>query len=99
MSKNSKTVNDREFAMASGEMSEEEFTGFLSGYLACAKAYSVPGALLFNCMDHAHLFELMTAARHVGLEHKQLIVWAKDRAGMGTFYRSQHELILVVKHV
>ncbi len=86
-------VRHEEFAMASGEMSEVEFTAFLSTFLGHAKAHSRDGAILFVFMDWRHLFELTCAGREQGLALKNLIVWAKDNAGMGTFYRSQHELI------
>jgi DNA modification methylase len=86
-----------EFAMASGEMSEAEFTAFLSTFLGRAKAHSRDGAILFVFMDWRHLFELTCAGREQGLATKNLIVWAKDNAGMGTFYRSRHELVFVFK--
>ena len=87
-----------EFAMASGEMSEAEFTLFLSTFLGLAKAHSCDGAILFVFMDWRHLFELTVAGRDKGLELKNLIVWAKDNAGMGSFYRSKHELCFVFKN-
>jgi DNA modification methylase len=87
-----------EFAMASGEMSEAEFTLFLSTFLALAKTHSIIAAILFVFMDWRHLFELTVAGRNNGLELKNLIVWAKDNAGMGTFYRSKHELCFVFKN-
>jgi DNA modification methylase len=87
-----------EFAMASGEMSEAEFTLFLSTFLGLAKAHSCDGAILFVFMDWRHLFELTVAGRDNGLELKNLIVWAKDNAGMGSFYRSKHELCFVFKN-
>jgi DNA modification methylase len=90
-------VRHEEFAMASGEMSEAEFTQFLSTFLGCAKAHSRDGAILFVFMDWRHLFELTCAGREQGLALKNLIVWAKDNAGMGTFYRSRHELIFAFK--
>ncbi len=91
-------VRHAEFAMASGEMSEVEFTAFLSTFLGCAKAHSRDGAILFVFMDWRHLFELTCAGREQGLAAKNLIVWAKDNAGMGTFYRSRHELVFVFKN-
>jgi DNA modification methylase len=91
-------VRHEEFAMASGEMSEAEFTAFLSTFLGCAKAHSRDGAILFVFMDWRHLFELTCAGREQGLVAKNLIVWAKDNAGMGTFYRSKHELGFVFKN-
>ena len=90
-------VRHEEFAMASGEMSEGEFTAFLSTFLGHAKTYSRDGAILFVFMDWRHLFELTSAGREQGLISKNLIVWAKDNAGMGSFYRSRHELVFVFK--
>jgi DNA modification methylase len=86
-----------EFAMASGEMSEADFTQFLSTFLGLAKAHACDGAILFVFMDWRHLFELTVAGRENALELKNLIVWAKDNAGMGSFYRSKHELCFVFK--
>jgi DNA modification methylase len=91
-------VRHDEFAMASGEMSEAEFTSFLSTFLGCAKAHSRDGAILFVFMDWRHLFELTCAGREQNLVAKNLVVWAKDNAGMGTFYRSRHELVFVFKN-
>ncbi len=91
-------VRHENFAMASGEMSESEFTAFLSSFLRCAKASAKDGAILFVFMDWRHLYELITAGREVDLALKNLVVWAKDNAGLGTFYRSKHELILVFKN-
>jgi DNA modification methylase len=91
-------IRHEEFAMASGEMSEAEFTSFLSTFLGCAKAHSRDGAILFVFMDWRHLFELTCAGREQDLDLKNLIVWAKDNAGMGTFYRSRHELIFAFKN-
>jgi DNA modification methylase len=91
-------VRHEEFAMASGEMSEAEFIAFLSTFLGCAKAHSRDGAILFVFMDWRHLFELTCAGRQQDLLLKNLVVWAKDNAGMGTFYRSKHELVFVFKN-
>ena len=84
-----------EFAMASGEMSPTEFTQFNASWLGAVQAHLRDGALVMAFMDHAHcgLFELMTAARQVGLRHLNMCVWAKTNAGMGSLWRSQHELI------
>jgi DNA modification methylase len=90
-------VRHEEFAMASGEMSEAEFTAFLSTFLGHAKAYSRDGAILFVFMDWRHQFELTCAGHEQDLIQKNLIVWVKDNAGMGSFYRSRHELVFVFK--
>ena len=90
-------ITPREFVMASGEMSDEEFQAFLHGAMACAAAVSVDGAIHFQCMDWRGLSLLQAAAKSVYAEYKNLIVWVKSNGGMGTFYRSRHELIAVFK--
>ena len=86
-----------EFAMASGEMSEAEFVGFLKKALGHHRAHSIDGAIHFVCMDWRHQRELLAAGRSVYSEFKNLCVWEKTNAGMGSLYRSQHELVLVFK--
>jgi DNA modification methylase len=86
-----------EFAMASGEMSEAEFTTFLQKVLAHHAAVSADGSLHFVCMDWRHLGELQAAGRRVYTELKNLCVWVKTNAGMGSLYRSQHEFVFVFK--
>ena len=86
-----------EFAMASGEMSEAEFTAFLERALGHHAAHSVDGALHFVCMDWRHSRELLAATRDIYSEQKNLCIWAKTNAGMGSLYRSQHELVHVFK--
>jgi DNA modification methylase len=91
-------VRHREFAFASGEMSEREFTTFLSITLGNAAAQMRDGAIAFVCMDWRHMGELLNAGRLVFTEFKNLIVWNKTNGGMGAFYRSKHELIFAFKH-
>lgn len=92
------SVKHREFAFASGEMSETEFTRFLTDTLGNAANVMRDGAIAFVCMDWRHMGELLSAGRQVFTELKNLVVWNKTNAGMGTFYRSKHELIFVFKH-
>ncbi len=92
-----KTVH-REFAMASGEMSPAEFKAFLVGFISALLPVLVDGAILYVCMDWRHLRELLDAGDDAELELKNLCVWAKSNAGMGSFYRSQHELVCVFKY-
>jgi ParB-like chromosome segregation protein Spo0J len=87
----------REFPMASGEMITHEFIAFLGCALRCAWEASQDGAIHYVCMDWRHLAPLIEAAAPVYGEPKQLCVWVKDNAGMGSFYRSQHELVAVYK--
>ena len=90
-------IQHREFVMASGEMSTAAFTTFLRDALSLCASSSIDGALHFVCMDWGHLRELLAAADDVYTEQKNLCVWAKDNAGMGSLYRSQHELVALFK--
>lgn len=87
----------REFAMASGEMSSDQFAAFLS--LACKHVFDAchDGAIGFFFMDWRHLPDLLAAAGQWYGPPRQLCVWNKDSGGMGTFYRSQHEMVYVFK--
>ncbi|HVL73948.1 MAG TPA: DNA methyltransferase [Beijerinckiaceae bacterium] len=88
----------REFAMASGEMSEGEFTAFLKDVFGRLAAFSVDGSIHMHCMDWRQMSEMLAAGHAVYTELKNLIVWNKTAAGMGTFYRSKHELVFAWKH-
>ena len=90
-------IRHREFAMASGEMSEAAFIRFLSEALGNLAACSKDGAIHYVCMDWRHMGELLQAGQQVYSELKNLCVWAKTNAGQGSFYRSQHELVFVFK--
>ncbi|MGV8997249.1 MAG: site-specific DNA-methyltransferase [Parvibaculaceae bacterium] len=91
-------IQHREFAMASGEMNEATFTAFLSSSLKLLAKHSTQGSIHFVCMDWRHILELGAAGREVYSELKNLCVWTKHNAGMGSFYRSQHELVFVFKN-
>lgn len=85
----------REFKMARGEMSPEAFTDFLRNACLYISQYTKAGAVAFICMDWRHITELQTAASPAFGALRNLIVWVKTNAGMGSFYRSKHELIFV----
>jgi len=87
----------REFAMASGEMSDSDFTQFLSEATNIAAEHSEAGSIHFLCMDWRHLGHLLSAASGSYSEFKNLCVWVKSNGGMGSLYRSQHELVAVFK--
>ena len=90
-------IKHTEFAMASGEMSPDAFTAFLSETLGAMASHSRDGAIAFVCMDWRHLGELLKAGYAAFTELKNLCVWNKTNGGMGTFYRSKHELVFVWK--
>jgi DNA modification methylase len=91
-------IHHRPFPMASGEMDRPEFTAFLGEAFRNLAAFSVDGAIHFVCMDWRHVEELLAAGREAYDEIKNICVWVKDNAGMGSFYRSRHEFIAVFKH-
>ena len=88
----------REFAMASGEMTEREFTSFLRRALTNLAEFSIDGSIHFVCMDWRHIRELSEAADDAYTELKNICVWSKSNAGMGSLYRSAHEFIFVYKN-
>lgn len=90
-------VRHREFSMGAGEMSEAAFTGFLRQALGSAASTCRDGAIAFVCMDWRHIGELMSVGTQVFAELKNLCVWNKTNGGMGSFYRSKHELVFVFK--
>ena len=87
----------REFAFASGEMTSTEFVAFLKASFVNLADHSEDGSIHFICMDWRHMGEMLTAGHAVYDELKNLIVWVKDNGGMGTFYRSRHELVFAFK--
>lgn len=90
-----KTVH-KEFAMASGEMTPAEFTTFLTTVFDHLAVFSADGSLHYICMDWRHMREVLDSAGAYS-ELKNLCVWSKTNAGMGSLYRSQHELVFVFK--
>ena len=86
-----------EFIMASGEMTRTEFAGFLTTVFGHLIAFSSDGSIHYLFMDWRHLAEMVLATSQYS-EQKNLIVWDKISSGMGSCYRSQHELIWVMKN-
>jgi DNA modification methylase len=91
-------IKHREFAMASGEMSEGEFTDFLARVCGILAEHSTSSSLHYLCMDWRHIREILTAGESIYSELKALCVWNKGNGGMGSLYRSQHELVFVFKN-
>lgn len=88
----------KEFENASGEMSKPEFTEFLKKAMILQKEFSAVGSIHFGCMDWKHIEEIITAGNAVFDELKNVCIWDKGTAGMGSLYRSQHEMIFVFKN-
>ena len=91
-------VKHREFAMASGEMTREEFTRFLREAFDLARACMSPGAIIYACMDWRHMAEMLAAGDSANFELLNLCVWVKTNGGMGSLYRSRHELVFVFRN-
>jgi DNA methylase len=87
----------REFAMASGEMTDDAFRAFLTETLGAAAQVSRDGAVHFVCMDWRHMDDVCAVGRGIYGDLLNLCVWNKSNAGMGSLYRSKHELVFVYK--
>ena len=90
-------IRHREFAMASGEMSEAEFVFFLNNSLRLLSQFSANNSVHYLCMDWRHVGDLIAVGKQTYDAFLNLCVWLKDNNGMGSFYRSQHELVLVFR--
>lgn len=88
----------REFAMASGEMSQSEFSQFLRSIFCLLAEHSRAGSLHYAFMDGRHIGEILAAGMSVYTTLKNVCVWNKLSGGMGSLYRSQHELVFVFKN-
>jgi DNA modification methylase len=92
------TIHHREFQMASGEMNEFQFISFLTSSLKLLASNSATGSVHFVCMDWRHMGELLSAGRQVYESLLNVCVWVKNNGGMGSFYRSRHELVFVFRN-
>ena len=90
-------IQHRDFVMASGEMNEAEFTLFLGRVCALFARYSMDGSLHYLFIDWRHVGEMVAAGKVAYSELKNIAVWVKNTPGMGSFYRSQHELVAIFK--
>lgn len=91
-------IKHAEFAMASGEMTDAQFRSFLEDFCDCASTFSRDGSLHYIFMDWRHISPLVEVGSDFYSELKNICVWNKDNAGMGSLYRSKHEFVAVFKH-
>lgn len=91
-------IKHREFSMASGEMTTAEFTQFLRTCFALVVQHSSNGSVHALFMDWHHMHEMLTAGNDVYSRLLNMCVWVKHQAGMGSLYRSQHELVFIYKN-
>jgi DNA modification methylase len=90
-------IHHRNFAMGCGEMTSPAFISFLTNTFQHLAAHSLDGSIHYTCMDWRHMQEMLAAGYAVYSELKNLCIWNKSNGGMGTFYRSKHELVFVWK--
>ena len=91
-------VKHNEFVMASGEMTEAEFEVFLTDFVRNVVAFSEPGSVHYLFIDWRHLLVLERVCDKFYDTQLNLCVWSKTNGGMGSFYRSRHELVLVFRN-
>jgi DNA modification methylase len=91
-------VRHRSFKMAAGEMSAERYRAFLRASLEQMARHSVDGSLHFHCIDWRHLQDIQAASEGIYRELLNMAVWVKANGGMGSLYRSRHELVLIYKN-
>ena len=91
-------IKHQEFAMASGEMTTDEFGLFLTTALGLAGARLAEGAVVYACMDWRHMGEMLVAGAATGFDLINLCVWVKSNGGLGSLYRSRHELVFVFRN-
>lgn len=84
-----------EFKMGSGEMSAEEFRGFLTASHQHCADHLIPGGVVYSFMDWRSVDVLIGAGRDAGLQLINMSVWYKGSGSMGAFLRSAHELVPV----
>jgi DNA modification methylase len=88
----------KNFKEAAGEMTPEEFIQWLKDVFINLILFSTPGSIHFICMDWKHIYEVISAGREMYTKYMNLCIWNKDNGGMGSFYRSKHELVFVFKN-
>ena len=91
-------IKHDEFAMASGEMTEAEFAEFISGFMQHLVKFSFDGSLHYIFMDWRNINILLTQGKKYYTELKDIAIWDKGQGGMGSMYRSQHEMIPIFKN-
>jgi DNA modification methylase len=84
--------------MATGEMSKAQFADFLTAGLKPIRAHTIPGAVVFSCIDWRSVEEMLAAGKAAAFDLLNICVWVKSNGGMGSFYRSRHELVLVFRN-
>ncbi len=93
-----KQKHHQEFVECSDEPSPEDFIKFLSPVVKNLKDFSKENSLLYFYMDWRRNYELQTVCKNLFPKFINLAVWVKKQAGLGSFYRSQHELCFIYQN-
>jgi hypothetical protein len=91
-------IHHREFPQGSGEMDPSEFTSFLAAVFMLLSRYSVADSLHFLFMDWRHIGEILAAGKQVYKSLLNICIWVKNVGGMGSLYRSRHEMVFVFRN-
>lgn len=91
-------IKHDEFPMASGEMDDETFVAFLSTVVSLTRDHSRDGSLHYIFSDWRMVGHLTKLGKELFAKLMNIAVWVKPNGGMGSFYRSQHEMIAIFKH-
>ena len=83
--------------MGAGEMTSEQFIAFMAQIFTLLRKFSKDGSVHMQCMDWRHSLEILTAAQQVGYGSLNMACWVKHVGGMGSLFRSQHELVHIFK--
>jgi hypothetical protein len=87
----------REILVASGEMNDAEFRAFNMAWIGACLPHLCDGGVFATFIDWRAHPAVVAAALQLGLAPFDLIVWTKTNGGMGSLYRSQHELLPLFK--
>lgn len=87
-----------DFLMASGEMSKRGFVEFLTNVLTLARDASRDGALHYIFADWRMIGTLTSVGEALFSDLLNIAIWVKSNGGLGSFYRSQHEMVAIFKH-
>jgi DNA modification methylase len=93
-----KQKHHQEFVECSDEPTPEDFINFLTPVVENLKKYSKENSLHYFFMDWRRNYELQTVCKNIFPKFVNLAVWSKKQAGLGSFYRSQHELCFIYQN-
>jgi DNA modification methylase len=84
----------KDFKMGVGEMTPEQFAGFVDQFTRLCADRLKPGAAFLSCIDWRSVYLIIEAGEKAKLTLINMAVWNKGGGGgMGSYLRSAHELI------